>query len=55
MVPKFGILTNPSINVVKEIKTISKLGFDFVEICFEEPLGKYDIVQRNGKKNFECS
>jgi sugar phosphate isomerase/epimerase len=37
MIPKFGNMTNPSIEILKEIRTIGKLGFDFVEICFEEP------------------
>ena len=36
--PKFGLLTNPSIDIVKEIRDIYDLGFDYAEIGIEVPL-----------------
>jgi len=49
MPPRFGNLTNPSMDIVKEIKSIGRLGFDFAELGFEEPLGRYDTILRKRK------
>ncbi|MBI3412457.1 MAG: sugar phosphate isomerase/epimerase [Candidatus Aenigmarchaeota archaeon] len=37
--PKFGTTTNPSFDVVQEIREIASLDFDFVEVGIEEPGG----------------
>jgi len=42
--PKFGLLTNPIVDVIKEIENIARLGFDFVEIGIEWPEGSPDIL-----------
>ncbi len=44
MLPKFGCLTNPTKDIVKEIEKIGKSGFDFVEINIEIPNGKPEII-----------
>jgi sugar phosphate isomerase/epimerase len=49
-VPKFGRLTNPKENILKEIDTTAKLGFDFVEIGIEGPGGDPDILIKNKGK-----
>jgi len=41
---KFGMLTNPSLEILNEIRDIRSLGFDFVEIGIEGPQGKPDIL-----------
>jgi len=46
-IPKFGRLTNPMENVLKEIELTSKLGFDFVEIGIEGPGGDPAILMKN--------
>ena len=38
-IPKFGLLTNPSIDILKEITDIYDLGFDYAEIGIEVPEG----------------
>lgn len=40
------MLTNPSIDILKEIKTVADFGFDYVEIGIEEPEGKPDILNK---------
>ena len=47
---KFGLLTNPANNILKEIKLIHKLGFDYVEVGIELPSGAPDIIIRNKNK-----
>jgi hypothetical protein len=42
--PKFGLLTNPSIDIVKEIKDIYDLGFDYTEIGIEVPEGNRQVI-----------
>jgi len=37
LMPEFGNITNPSIDILKEINTIGKLGLNFIEIGLEEP------------------
>jgi sugar phosphate isomerase/epimerase len=39
LIPRFGLLTNPSINIINEIKEIKRLKFDYVEIAIEGPEG----------------
>lgn len=51
MIPKFGNLTNPSVDILQEIKTIADFGFDFVEIGIEGPLGKPEILLKKKKKD----
>ncbi|HET7147223.1 MAG TPA: sugar phosphate isomerase/epimerase family protein [Candidatus Nitrosopolaris sp.] len=43
-VPKFGLLTNPSINIIDEIKEIRSLNFDYVEVGIEGPEGNPCII-----------
>lgn len=43
---KFGNLTNPTNDVLKEIKIIKRLGLDFVEINLEWPCGEPEILKR---------
>lgn len=49
-IPKFGRLTNPRENILKEIELASKLGFDFVEIGIEGPGGDPEILIKNKAK-----
>lgn len=42
--PKFGMLTDPTVDILKETRTIAKLGFDYVEIGIEGPEGKPEIL-----------
>ncbi len=49
-IPKFGRLTNPRENILKEIELTSKLGFDFVEIGIEGPGGDPDILIKSKAK-----
>lgn len=46
-IPKFGRLTNPKENILKEIGTTAKLGFDFVEIGIEGPEGDPEVLLKN--------
>lgn len=48
-IPKFGLLTNPAIDIVKEIKIIHRLGFDYPEIGIEGPAGKPEIILQKKK------
>lgn len=41
---KFGLLTNPSHNILEEIKLIHKLGFDYVEVGIELPRSAPEII-----------
>jgi sugar phosphate isomerase/epimerase len=43
-IPKFGMITNPMIDVIEEIKIIAKLGFDYVELGIEGPEGYPEII-----------
>ncbi|MBE44677.1 MAG: hypothetical protein CMO16_05835 [Thaumarchaeota archaeon] len=49
-IPKFGMLTNPSLEILKEIETIYELDFDYVEIGIETPEGEPAILN---KKKFK--
>ncbi len=46
MMPKFGSITNPSKNVLREIEEIGKMGFDFAEIGIEGPEGMPKVLMR---------
>lgn len=48
--PKFGTTTNPSVDIVGEIKEIASLDFDFVEIGIEEPCGSPKIIGKNAAR-----
>jgi len=48
-IPKFGMTTNPCIEILEEIKFISNLGADFVEICMEEPFGTTKMLSKKKK------
>jgi len=43
---KFGMLTNPSLEILKEINSIHNFGFDFVEIGIEGPEGTPEILMK---------
>ncbi len=44
--PVYGMMTNPSRNVVEEIRAASRMGFDYAEINIEIPCGHPDILKR---------
>ncbi|NIO44856.1 MAG: TIM barrel protein [Candidatus Aenigmarchaeota archaeon] len=47
---KFGRLTSPTRDILKEIRTTRKLGFDFVEIAIEGPEGKPEIIMKKRRQ-----
>lgn len=47
---KFGCLTNPTKDILEEIKSIKRLGFDFVEIGIEWPEDMPEILNRKRSK-----
>jgi sugar phosphate isomerase/epimerase len=47
--PFYGLLTNPSNEILSEINKIYNLNFEYVEICIEGPEGNPQIINR--KKN----
>jgi len=49
-IPRFGRLTSPKENILKQIEITGKLGFDFVEIGIEGPGGDPEILVRNKNK-----
>lgn len=49
-IPKFGFLTNPSKNILNEVKKARRLGFDFVEIGIEPPFGMPEHLRKNREK-----
>ena len=46
-IPKCGLLTNPSIDILKEITDIYDLGFDYAEIGIEVPEGNRQVLINN--------
>lgn len=44
--PKFGSLTNPSVEILKEIKSVQRMEFDYVEIGIEEPKATPKILMQ---------
>ena len=49
--PSYGLLTNPSIELISEITKIYDLNFDYVEICIESPEGNPDIINKKNNKD----
>jgi hypothetical protein len=44
--PSYGLLTNPSIEIISEISKIYDLNFDYAEIGVEGPEGDPDIINK---------
>ena len=44
--PSYGLLTNPSTDIISEITKIYDLNFDYVEIGIEGPEGNPDIINK---------
>jgi hypothetical protein len=44
--PLYGLLTNPSIDIISEINKIHDLHFDYVEIGIEGSEGNPDIINK---------
>ena len=49
-IPKFGSLTNPRVEILKEIKRIKNTKFDFVEIGIEWPEGSVEVLDAKKEK-----
>ena len=49
--PSYGLLTNPSIEIISEISKIYDLNFDYAEIGIEGPEGNPDIINNKKKKD----
>ena len=47
----YGLLTNPSIELISEITKIYDLNFDYVEIGIESPEGNPDIINKKNDKD----
>src|SRR5919199_2216205 len=47
--PSYGLLTNPSIEIISEISKIYDLNFDYVEIGIEGPEGDPGIINKKKK------
>jgi sugar phosphate isomerase/epimerase len=43
--PKYGMMTNPSRDIVSEIQSARRMGFDYVELEMEIPEGHHDILK----------
>ncbi len=50
MIPKFGFTTDPSKDIVKGINLLGILGFDFVEVSFQEPLTTPSALNKKKKE-----
>jgi hypothetical protein len=46
MPPSYGLLTNPSNEIISEISKIYELNFDYAEIGIEGPEGNPDIINK---------
>ena len=44
--PSYGLLTNPSNEILSEITKIHDLGFDYVEIAMEGPEGNPQVIKK---------
>ena len=44
--PAYGLLTNPSNEIISEISKVYELNFDYVEIGIEGPEGNPDIITK---------
>ena len=47
--PKYGMMTNPSRDMVREIRSARRMDFDFVELEIEIPEGHHDILMKRKK------
>ena len=47
--PSYGLLTNPSNEIISEISKIYDLNFDYVEIGIEGSEGNPDIINKKNK------
>ena len=45
--PSYGLITNPSNDILGEIDKAHQFGFDFVEIALEGPEGNPKIIDKN--------
>ncbi len=45
-IPKFGFMTNPTNDIIKEINRRGEMDFDFVEISFQEPMALPHILRK---------
>src|SRR5919198_5572007 len=48
--PSYGLLTNPSIEIISEISKIYDLNFDYAEIGVEGPEGNPDIINKRKRE-----
>jgi sugar phosphate isomerase/epimerase len=48
--PAYGLLTNPSNEIISEISKVYELNFDYVEIGIEGPEGEPDIINKKKKE-----
>ncbi len=48
--PKFGLMVNPSLDLVKHMKEIRKNGFDFAELTIEPPNAMPEKIRKNLKE-----
>jgi hypothetical protein len=49
--PSYGLLTNPSIEIISEISKIYDLNFDYAEIGIEGSEGNPEIINKNSEGN----
>ena len=47
--PIYGMPTDPSTDIVKEIGSARKMGFDFVELGMEPPEGNHNLLRKKSK------
>ena len=47
---KYGMMTNPSKDIIKEILKVRRLGFDYVELAVEIPEAHHDILRKRRKE-----
>lgn len=47
---KYGNITNPSVDMLKEIATVRRLGFDYVELGMEGPQGEVRMAKEKMHK-----
>ena len=44
--PSYGLITNPSNDIISEIRKIHELNFEYAEIGIEGPEGNPDIINK---------
>ncbi len=52
--PKYGMLTSPARDILSEIRTAHRMGFDYVELGIEIPEGHPDIIKRERRAILEA-